>query len=739
MQSGAKGPWSGGRAEYAVLAGSLLVTAIAALQLWMAGEAREHSRFEERLDEARQHIERRLDGCLRLLEVAAGVAASALLLSPDGSSLSTQLRALAESIDLEREGLLGIGLSPVIRRGGREELGGLPEIETEKGLKIWPEEYLEENCPITFLEPQTPRNLAAMGFDMSTDPRRREAMDRARDSGLPAATGAVGCLPGLDLETEACLLVYLPLYRAAPPPDTVDERRASLAAFLFVWAAAGELLGGERLIAYSVHDGHDPASARLLHGRAGVEGLEKGAATALRIDFAGRSLAVVFANPRGLRQPLGALAPLMASCGLLGLLAFVFTRAMVKARRRVERISEELERCELAGEIQEARGCDGEAESLHRIRDEFLARLSHELRTPLTAIVGWAHLLRCGALESAEMQQGLETIERNAKLQVQLIEDLLDMSRITSGKLRLELQLVDLPLLVDSALAAARPALQEKRLRLERHLDAVTGPVEADPNRLRQVLANLLSNAVKFTPAGGTVTVRMRCLDPKVEICVSDTGCGIDPRFLASVFDGFRQEDRPIPRTTGGLGLGLAIAKHLVELHGGTLRAQSAGEGLGATFSLTLPLAPKDESPTPRKRPGAAVHLDGVRVLVVEDDPDTRELLRRLLVSSKAVVETASSSAEALALLERMTPDVLVSDIGLPGEDGYALMRKLRARETEKGGAIPALALTALARQEDRRRALLAGFQLHLVKPIEPAELTAAIASLAGGNGREVS
>jgi PAS domain S-box-containing protein len=405
--------------------------------------------------------------------------------------------------------------------------------------------------------------------------------------------------------------------------------------------------------------------------------------------------------------------------------------------------------------LESERAARSEAERASRMKDEFVATLSHELRTPLTAILGWAQMLRRRGVSTdhPQVMQGLEIIERNARVQTQLIEDLLDMSRIISGKVRLDVQRVDLPDVIDAAVATIEPAASAKEIRLQKVVDPRVGSVHGDPGRLQQVVWNLLSNAVKFTPKGGRVQVALQRINSHIEINVSDTGEGIKPEFLPHLFERFRQADASTTRRYGGLGLGLAIVKQLVELHGGDVRAHSAGEGRGATFTVQLPLAimrPIDENeerlhpraltPLTEQIPGVGpTSLEGVRVLVVEDEPDARDLICRLLEHRDALVLCTSSADEALDAVEDFHPDVLVSDIGMPVKDGYELIRELRSRGAEHGGTTPAIALTAFARTEDRTRALLAGYQMHVAKPVEPAELVASVASMARLTHRRVN
>lgn len=386
-----------------------------------------------------------------------------------------------------------------------------------------------------------------------------------------------------------------------------------------------------------------------------------------------------------------------------------------------------------------------EADRANQLKDEFLASLSHELRTPLNAILGWAQLLRSRPPSAAFLEQGLETLERNAKLQAQLIDDLLDMSRILSGRVRLDVQHVNIDQAVEAAVEAIRPAAEAKQIHVQVALDRQAGSVSGDPTRLQQVFWNVLSNAVKFTPRGGRVEIALKRVDSHVEVVISDTGIGIAPDFLPSVFERFRQADASTTRRHGGLGLGLSIARQLVELHGGSIRAESAGPGHGAAFSVELPLAAVTcgdrDGWRARPQPAAGVadlsfrvSLAGVSVLVVDDDLDARRLIALILEACGARVEAVPSARAALEALARQRPDVIVSDIGLPEQDGYALMQAVRALGDECRD-IPALALTAFARSEDRRRALMAGFQLHVAKPVEPAELCTAVASLAGRLG----
>ncbi len=391
--------------------------------------------------------------------------------------------------------------------------------------------------------------------------------------------------------------------------------------------------------------------------------------------------------------------------------------------------------------LESERSARAEAERTSQMKDEFLATLSHELRTPLSAILGWAQVLRRGSRDQADLQRGLQTIERNARAQAQLIEDLLDMSRITSGKVLLDMQTVAPGVFIDAAIETVRPAADAKNIRIEKYFDPAVGTIAGDPARLQQVIWNLLSNAIKFTPRDGLVRIMLTPLEGHVDITVQDTGVGIAPEFKAHVFERFRQGDASTTRRHGGLGLGLSIVKHLIEQHGGTVRVDSDGEERGASFTIELPAANRQSAssrtdrapyspPSPLSSDILLRDLTGVRVLVVDDEPDARELINRILTDCHAVVRTAASAQQALNAIEEEVPDVLVSDLGMPDVDGFELMARVQALGPQRGGNVPSVALTAFARSEDRLKALEAGFRAHISKPVEPSELIATVASV---------
>jgi signal transduction histidine kinase/ActR/RegA family two-component response regulator len=380
-----------------------------------------------------------------------------------------------------------------------------------------------------------------------------------------------------------------------------------------------------------------------------------------------------------------------------------------------------------------------EIERISLMKDEFLATLSHELRTPLNAVLGWAEILLSRNKDESETRRALETIARNARAQAQLIEDLLDMHQIVSGRIRLDLQRFELAPTVEAALDSVRPSADARAIVLRRTIDPDAGPLFGDPGRLQQVVWNLLTNAVKFTPKGGVIDVVVQRVKSHVEITVQDSGMGISPEFLPHLFERFRQADSSTTRKYGGLGLGLSIVKQLVELHGGSVKAESAGVGQGATFVIHLPVRAVGEPGAPREHPTRGgpparvpeISLEGIKVLVVDDEPDARELVRFALADAAAEVVTAGSADEGLAMVRLHRPDVIVSDIGMPERDGYQFIQDVRGLASGEGGRTPAIALTAFARSDDRIRAMLAGYQVHVSKPIEPQELVAAIKSLA--------
>ncbi len=434
-------------------------------------------------------------------------------------------------------------------------------------------------------------------------------------------------------------------------------------------------------------------------------------------------------------------APIRSRDGRIVGVVLVFRDVSERRTAEIEKQASVYERERL---LESERAARAEAQRANRLKDEFVATLSHELRTPLNAIFGWVSVLQRGATDAKTLQQAVDVIDRNARMQAQLVSDLLDMSRILSGKMLLEVRIVEIGAVLDAALEMVSPAAAAKQITIERKIEAVPSVV-ADPARLQQVVWNLIVNAVKFTPQGGRVTVVVRRIDSVAEVAISDTGIGIRAEFLEHVFERFRQGDGTAARQFGGLGLGLSIVKQLVQLHGGSVTAESEGEGRGATFRVHLPIGSgrahlSPAAPDERFAAVATERLKKLRILIVEDERDTRDFLVRLLEECGASVSAAVSGQEALDLLNTQRPDVLICDIGMPGMDGYTLIQLIRKSTDPRLARMPAIALTAFARPEDRTRALHAGFQAHLVKPMEPAELIATVASFAnlvGSDGSE--
>lgn len=442
-----------------------------------------------------------------------------------------------------------------------------------------------------------------------------------------------------------------------------------------------------------------------------------------------------------------AAVPLLLGDDLVGVMAASSSRAIEETKTSLATVADLVAlgiaraRAESARTslLESEKAAREDAEQANRAKDEFLAVVSHELRTPLNAITGWAGMLTSGVLDPVRTKRALETIERNARAQAQLIEDLLDVTRITSGKLRLEIRRIDVTGVADLALESVRFAAEAKGVIVTSMVEPGVPAIVGDPDRVQQIIWNLLSNAIKFTPSGGRVCLTMVKKAGEVEISVEDTGKGITADFLPHVFERFRQADGSATRTSGGLGLGLAIVRHLVELHGGTIAAMSEGLGKGATFTVRLPSVvesrPGDGPPVNgaalRQKYGNRPELQGLHVLVVDDEADAREMVRTILETCGLTVTTASSAAEAYEQLGRQQPAVIVSDVAMPGEDGLSFIRRVRALDASAGGRIPAIALTAYARVEDRENALDAGFTSHVAKPLNASELFAVLSSLA--------
>jgi signal transduction histidine kinase/CheY-like chemotaxis protein len=510
------------------------------------------------------------------------------------------------------------------------------------------------------------------------------------------------------------------LFMQAPMPVAIVRGRKLVmelanAAALQIWGKTRSIIGKAFLEGFPELEGQ--GFDTLLHGVLATGVAYRGSEVLTHLARGGPGLDEVYWN--------FVYAPLLEGEGqVTGVLVCGFeVTDQVVARRRVERLAEELAQQKTA------------LESAHRVKDEFVATMSHELRTPLNAILGWTRLMKMGRVAPPRVPHALETIERNVIAQTALIDDLLDVSRVITGKLRLNVESVDLPHVVGATLETMRPASDARSIQIHAVIDSHAGPVVGDPDRLSQILTNLLSNALKFSPKGGRVLVHLERVSSVARLTVKDHGVGIPAEFLPFVFERFRQADQSTTRRHGGLGLGLSIVKHLVELHGGTITAQSEGLDRGATFTVTLPLsAVQSPAPVATVEHGGldlSHELEGLRVLVVDDEVDARELISEILSHAGVEVRMAGDAEAAMRELESFVPHILVCDIGMPGEDGYSLMQRIRALPAERGGRVRAAAVTAYTRGEDRRRALAVGFNLHLSKPVDPSELIVSVARLA--------
>jgi PAS domain S-box-containing protein len=996
---------------YLVLFGVVSATAAIAYAVRAASLANDRLRFDNAVQRTSDAVTDRIETYVDVLRAGAGLFAA------DREVSREEFRRFVERIQLQQRyaGVQGVGFTARVRAAERDAFIDSVRRQGVANFTLRPEGEREEYQPVTYIEPGNARNLAALGYDMRSEGVRRETLERARDTGRPAATGRVTLVQETEARQQPGFLIYVPVYGGGTIPATVEERRATLRGFLYSPFRADDLLGSifgtipYPLCDMAVYDGAEERPESLIHrsdvarGEPVDESYRPRFTAEKVLDVEGRPWRVRFFTRRASDiASEGRTAPLIAlTGGVFGLALFFVTRSQVRARARsaaadaevrasenrfrtlveqspvstqifspdgrtvrVNRAWEELWGVTLEGlagyniledpqleekgiapyirrgfageptqvpailydpeqtipgvtrnkdprrwvsaviypvkdeqgQIREVvliheditervraeeevrRGADRlalaldsarlgdwswevatdlvtmseraaeifgippglrltwtrmrellyeedrerariavertaggrsdydieyrvvhgdgsrvwvsargratydatgrvlgmlgvlqdvterkrteeslrehteaaerarlQAEEASRLKDEFLATVSHELRTPLTAVLGWSKLLKSDRFDPQSAARALEAIERNAAAQARLIDDLLDVSRVITGKLRLDVRRVELLPVIEAAAESVRPAAEARGVRLDLRLDPAAGPVSGDADRLRQVVWNLLSNAIKFTPGGGSVSVSLGREGAHAELTVADTGAGIAPEFLPHVFDRFRQADGRITRQHGGLGLGLAITRHLVEIHGGTVEAESPGHGAGATFRVRLPLLQTrnadfgsrvDEGHADSHQPAIpdpqSATLAGLHVLVVDDDDDTRELMAAVLGRAGARVTPAATAAEAFDAAERLRPDVLLADIGMPGEDGYTLIKRVRALGAEAGGDVPAAALTAYARPEDRTRALESGFQMHIAKPSDPDALTSAVAKLAG-------
>jgi signal transduction histidine kinase len=690
-------------AAWLVLALFLLITALATPYVWKSSRIDQRARFRNAVQTSRDAIQYRIDLYVNVLTATSGLFAA------DEEVTRDEFRTYVQQLDLQHRypGVQGIGLSLRVTPQERQAYG------------VWPAGARSEYHAIVILEPLDRRNRAAIGYDMHSEPVRAAAMDRARDTAHVAASGPVTLVQEIDPARQTGFLIYVPVYATHLAPRSVAERRTALRGFVYAPFRAGDLFGStfdarnRSDVGFEIYDGRT-----LIYATApDLARLNSHFTARNTIDVAGRTWTIVFYSLEAATGTPLLFAIATAAAGLMiSFLLFALLQVQARARATAEETAERL------------RASEAELQAANQTKDDFLATLSHELRTPMTAVLGWSRLLLTAELDEETHRTAVESIQQSARVQAQLIDDLLDVSRITAGKMRIEPRTVELAAVIRAAVSAVQPAANAKGVRLDLELAARPVEVSGDAERLQQVVWNLLSNAVKFTPSGGSVVIELTADAEHAQMAVRDSGQGIDPAFLPHVFERFRQADSGASRSHTGLGLGLSIVRHLVELHGGEVRAESQGLGRGATFRVTLPL-----QRTAARRDARVAHeevSDRLRdraVLIVDDEEDVRNYVAAVFRMSGSDVHCAASAHEALSMLERNRVDVVVSDIGMPGTDGYELLRQIRER-----WPLPVVALTAYARAEDRQKAMEAGFAAFVPKPVEPATLRSEVARALG-------
>ena len=703
---------------WVILTVLLTMTVFATLYVRQTSQLAERAAFDNAVQATHDSIQYRLDSYTDILTAASG-----LFVAHD-SVERHEFRAFVQHVNLQQRypGIQGVGLSLRIPADLLQPTLTRIRADGDQDFRVWPGGARPEYHPIVMLEPMDRRNRAAIGYDMFTDPVRRAAMERARDSGSAVASGRVTLVQEIEPDKQHGFLIYAPVYVTRSVPPSVRDRRTALYGFVYAPFRAQDLFGGifgkqRREIGFEIYDDKVLPDTLLYRTDVLPAGTRPRFEDNVTVNVTGRSWPIrVFSLGRGFGAVL---FPVMTFCGgiAVSVLLFALMRVEWRARSDAEKTAEKL------------RISESELQQASRAKDDFLAMLSHELRTPMTAIMGWSQLLFAPDLDEATHASAIDAIQKSSRAQAQLIDDLLDVSRITAGKLRIEPRAIDIGPVVRAAVETVVPAANAKGVRLD--VQTPSGPVlvSGDGQRLQQVCWNLLTNSVKFTPRGGTVTVALRTSNHDAAIEVRDTGLGIDADFLPHVFERFRQADSSTSRAHSGLGLGLAIVRHLVELHGGEVFAESGGLGKGSTFRVVLPLLSirtvTDEGGD--AAPAVGDELRNTRILVVDDEEEARTYLSAVLRLNGADIRCAASAADALDLLQAWKPDLIVTDIGMPEVDGYRFLERVRASTDERLRTMPVIALTAYARLEDRQRALKAGFQAFVSKPVEPATLRAAI------------
>ena len=705
---------------------SWYVSAAAGAQL-EAERIADKARFETDAEKTRQQIEFRLNTYVEVARAGAAlIGASNEISQPD-------FRAFVRGLQLRERypGMVGIGFAPRVTQRNRREFLREVRLDSARRFSIRPAGVRSAYHPVLFLEPIDEASGTSIGFDLSTDAALGEVMERARDTGQPAASPLLETEP-FGRSGQGANVLVIPVYRPRARLDTVDDRRGGLVGFVFSPLHVEQVLASivantTRSISFEVYDISNATRPNLLAettaprnpGMIESTGSVQVAGRAWSVVVRSADIPVTVARPTAIRTLVSGL--------LLSVLLFFIVRSQVRAWETTAR-----QEAELRTTAQALRESEAQAQAADRAKDEFLATLSHELRTPLNAILGWVTLLRRGSIGDERRSHGLGVIERNARLQAHLIEDLLDVSRIVMGKVRLHMRPLPVATVIFSAVESLRPGAEAKGVHLHTTLTD-DGVIHGDSDRLQQIIWNLIANAIKFTPAKGQVHVEVWCDQRYAHISVRDTGIGIDPAFLPHVFERFRQGDSSTTRPHSGIGIGLSIVQHLVELHGGSIEVRSEGRDYGTEFLVHLPLtastAPAASVFAAGMRIPAQSLVEGMRVLVVDDDPDTRDLLTDALGTLGAQVTAVDSAQHALERLIASGADVVVSDLAMPDEDGFSLIRRIRELP-EPLARVPAIALTAFARADDRAKAIEAGFQMHIAKPVELADLQAGLATL---------
>ena len=700
-------------APWTALVVFLLITALATKYVWDSSRLADRTRFTSATQTTRDAIRFRLETYINVLRAATGLFAA------NRSATRDEFHAYVRHLDVQRRypGVMGIGLSLRVRPDAVAQVVADMKANDFPEFRIWPGSPRPEYHAIVVIEPLDPTNRQAIGFDMHTESRRGEAMDRARDSGEAVASARIRLIPQIDPKQPPGFVIFLPVYDVPAAPSTIAERRDKLYGFVYAPFRAADLFNttvgslARPEVRFVVSDGPDV----LYDSDPSQQGTPRFTAV-MPLTVAGRKWSIRFQSERtGVGAPFWVAAATFVGGLAISLLLFSVLQLQKRGRLQAEATAERLRRSE--AELQRA----------NQAKDEFLATLSHELRTPMTSILGWSKLLT-DDLDDETQAMAVDSIQKSGRAQAQLIDDLLDVSRITAGKMRIDPKPIDIAPVVSAAVEAVMLAAETKGVTIRKSIGSGALMVSGDANRLQQVVTNLLWNAVKFTPSGGSVDVSLRPDDGEVLLTVADTGQGIEESFLPNVFERFRQADSSTTRAYTGLGLGLAIVRHLVELHGGRVAAESEGIGKGAKFSVRLPMIQGGAAAAPaadNARGRASLH--GVDVLVVDDDESVREYASAVLRMSGARVRTAPSAREALKSIAAAIPDVVITDIGMPEMDGYALLRAIRESSDPRVAELRVVVLTAYARPDDREQIAEAGFDGLLTKPVEPETLRAAV------------